>query len=152
VIEIERVSRFEEQGVLTAFRSEPETIFAAKHVHVWLSFARGNRLPPDPTKAGRVATARRARHDAPLVGRRHRDPRLTGWVVQQDELRVLPEKRHVGRERRGWRWCDGLVDRLARCDTEADRQTRCGRQPAEDRHEQVRRSGGALLKTQLLIF
>src|SRR6185503_14265637 len=115
---------FEEEGVLTAFRSEPETIFAAEHVHVWTAFARGNRLAPDPAKAGRVATARRAGHDAALVCRRHRDLRLTGWIGQQDERRVLPEKRHVGREWRGGGRCHGLVGRLARRDAEADRKTR----------------------------
>ena len=51
----------------------------------------------------------------------------------EDERRVLPEKRHVGRERRdgaGVAWSTGL----ARCEAETDRKNRCARQRAEDRH------------------
>jgi hypothetical protein len=48
VIEIERVSRFEVQRVLTAFGPEPESIFTAKDVDMGLSLARSDDVAPDP--------------------------------------------------------------------------------------------------------
>jgi hypothetical protein len=39
VIKVERIAGFEVEGVLAAFRAQPEPIFAAENIHVRLSLA-----------------------------------------------------------------------------------------------------------------
>jgi hypothetical protein len=95
VIEIERISRLEEQRELTAFRSEPESIFAAEHVHVGLSRAGGDRGPSDPTEARRMIATGRARHHTSLVLGCYGDAPGSTLIGQQHDLGVLPQKRDV---------------------------------------------------------
>jgi hypothetical protein len=65
---------------------------------VGLSLAGGNGGPPEPPEAGRIGAARRARHYAALVFRRHGNLRRASRVGKQDDIGVLPEKRYIRRE------------------------------------------------------
>jgi hypothetical protein len=104
VIEIEGVAGLEVQRVLSAFRTEPEPILPAEHIHVWLPLTGGNRGTTDPSEARWVAAARRTRHHASLIGRRYDDLRARP-IGQDENLRVLTEKRNVSVESPGW--CEG---------------------------------------------
>ena len=83
----------------SAFRSQPEAIFPAEHVHVRLLRSGRHCRPSDPSEARSVAAAGRARHHAALVARRHRDLRGARRVCQQHDVRMLSKERDVRRER-----------------------------------------------------
>src|SRR5687767_6380101 len=96
MIEIERIALFEVQTELSALGTEPEPVFAAKHIDVRLSLPCRDRCTAYPPKAWRVCTTGRARHHAPLILRCNHDLRRTGGVGERHDLRVLPEKCEIG--------------------------------------------------------
>ena len=102
MIQIERISRCEEQRKLASFWSEPEAIFTAEHVHVRLPLAGGNRRAADPSEARRGVAARGARHHASLVLRRDGNLRGSSGIGQQNDLCVLLKEVQIGAKAGGW--------------------------------------------------